>query len=134
MPNENARSISLIPVAANEILQNKFVAVGLSGFIDEATNAGDAVGISLERSPSTAQDAEQDDVAIPVALLDGAKLEIVAGATVQPGDRVMSDATGRAIIATGASSRVLGIALSAATAADEIITIIGQKAAGQFVA
>lgn len=128
MTFQSARAISLNPVVANVINQRRFVAVGTSALIDEGTLGADCVGVSLEQS------AANDAQSIPVALLDGGILEVEAGAAVTQGNRVMSDATGRAInAASPAASRVLGIALDAASAAGEVIRVLGLKAAGQFV-
>ena len=123
---ESARSISLTPGSA--ITQRRFVTLASDGMIDHTGNTLQAHGISLEAATAAA------DPAIPVAVLDGAKLEVEAGAAVAVGARVMSDASGRAITAAGATARVLGVALTAAGAAGEIITIIGLQAAGEFVA
>jgi hypothetical protein len=46
----------------------------------------------------------------------------------------MSDATGRCIDAVGATARVLGFSLNATAAAGEVVTIVSQKQAGEFVA
>lgn len=127
MSFEANRAITLIPVAANVINQNRFVNIVTAGEVDESTAAGDAIGVSLEESLATAS------VAIPVSLLDGAKVEVEAGATVAAGVRVMADATGRAITATGATARVLGVSLSGGDV-NEVITIVGLKSAGEFVA
>ncbi len=128
MSFEANRSITMLPVVANVINQNRFVEVVTGGLVDESTAAGDAVGVSLEASLAAAS------VAIPVSLLDGSKVEVTSGAAVAAGVRVMADATGRAITATGATARVLGFSLSASANADEVITIVGIKAAGEFVA
>ena len=127
MSFESNRSITLTPVAANVINQNRFINIVTAGEVDESTAAGDAVGVSLEAS------AAASGVTIPVSLLDGAKMEVELGATVAAGARIMSDATGRAITATGATARVLGITLTGGDI-NEIATIVGLKAAGEFVA
>lgn len=128
MSFEANRSITLTPVTANLINQNRFVGIVTAGEIDESTAAGDAVGVSLEASEAGS------NVPIPVSLLDGAKVEIEAGATVAAGVRIMSDATGRVITAAGpAGNRVLGWSLTGGDV-NEVITIVGQKSAGQFVA
>lgn len=127
MTVQAARSISLIPGSA--ITRKRFVALATDGQIDHAGNGADAIGVSLEDAALAA------DPAIPVALLDGAVLEVEAGAAIAtPGLRVMSDASGRAITAVGATVRVLGVALDAAGGAGEIIRVIASKAAGEFVA
>ena len=127
MSYESNRTITLLPVVANVINKHRFVAIVAAGLVDEAVSAGDAVGVTDEASAATAS------IAIPVKLLDGGKIEVEAGATVAAGVRVMSDATGRAITATGATARVLGFSINGADVG-EALTIVGQKAAGEFVA
>ncbi len=127
MAFESNKTITLLPVVANVINKFRFVTIESGGLVDETTAAADAVGVSQEESLATAS------VAIPVMLLDGGKIEVEAGATVTSGARVMSDATGRVIDATGATARVLGFALNGG-AVGEAITIVSQKAAGEFVA
>lgn len=126
MSFESNRTITLLPVVANVINRHRFVSILTGGLVDESLANADAVGVSQEDSAAAAS------VAIPVLLLDGGKTEVEAGATVAAGVRVMSDATGRAITATGATARVLGISLNGADAG-EALTIVGQKAAGEFV-
>lgn len=127
MTYQSARAITLTPITANLINQRRFVSLLATGVIDETTAAGDAVGVSLDESDAN------DSVPIPVAVLDGGVVEVEAGAAVTQGARVMSDATGRAIDATGATARVLGFALDSSTGAGEVIRVIGSKAAGEFV-
>lgn len=124
---ENTRSLTLTPVAT-AVAQLRFVSFDSNGTVGLTGSGVDAIGISLEASAADTQ------VAIPVALLDGAILEIESGAAVAVGDRVMSDATGRAITATGATARVLGFATTASSAAGEFISIIARPAAGEFTA
>jgi hypothetical protein len=50
--------------------------------------------------------------------------KVVAGAAIAAGAEVMSDAQGRAITATGAGNSVFGRAVSAATAAGQIIELL----------
>lgn len=128
MPYESVRTLTMTPVTANVINKNRFVAVVTAGEVDESVNTGDAIGVSLEAS------AAASGTPIPVAILDGAKILVESGAGITVGARVMSDATGRAITATGATARVLGIALETASNSGEMITVLGQKAAGEFVA
>ncbi len=127
MSFESNRAITLLPVVANLINKHRFVSILSGGLVDETLANADAVGVTDEASAATAS------VAIPVKLLDGGKLEVEAGATVAAGVRVMSDATGRAITAVGATVRTLGWSLNGADVG-EALTIVGQKAAGEFVA
>ena len=129
------RPISLkVNVAAHnaDIPQRRFVNFTANG-LRLAGNAGDAVGVTLEAYDDSEFDAGNASDVIPVGLLDGGRLEVQAGAAVAAGARVMSNASGQAITATGATARVLGIAQTAAGAANEVITVIGLKAAGEFV-
>jgi hypothetical protein len=126
MSTESARSISLTPIAG-AVAVLRFVQMNAAE-VEQCGNTLDAIGISLEASAVATQ------IAIPVALLDGAKLEVEAGAVVAAGVRVMSDATGRCITAVGATARVLGTSLTASGAAGEVITIIARPASGEFVA
>lgn len=127
MSYERMRTISLKPTTA-AMVANTFVKVTTAGEIVTAGNTEDAIGIVL------ADSALNDQTYVPVALLDGAKVEVLAGAGVTAGARVMSNATGKAITAVGATARVLGFALETAANADERITIIARPAAGEFVA
>lgn len=127
MSYESNKSITLLPVVANVINAHRFVSILSGGLVDETTAAADAVGVSQDESLANAS------VAIPVMVLDGGKIEVEAGATVAAGVRVMSDATGRAITATGATARVLGFTLNGGDAG-EALTIVSLKAAGEFVA
>lgn len=117
------RSISLPVASATVIAQRRFVDIDSNGQAVLATASADAVGISLEAS------ASGDTVAIPVALLDGAIVEVEAGAAVTRGAPVAAAGTlldaGRADdTAAGAAVRHLGTALDAATAAGEVIRVI----------
>jgi hypothetical protein len=128
MAFESNKTITLLPVVANVINRFRFVSILAAGLVDETVANADAVGVSQEDSLAAAS------VAIPVMLLDGGKIEVEAGAAVTAGARIMSDATGRCIDATGATARVLGFALNATSAAGEVVTIVSLKAAGEFVA
>jgi hypothetical protein len=127
MAFESVRSITMVPADA-AISQYRFVKITTDAEVTLAGNTEDAIGVALVAS------ALNDNTEIPVALLDGAKLTVEAGAAITIGARVMSDASGRVITAVGATARVLGWALQTAGAAGEYITIIGQKQAGEFVA
>lgn len=125
---ENNRSITMIPVTAL-VRQARFVEVVTAGEVQEVgTSALDAIGVSAEESVAA------DQVAFPVILLDGGKMEVECGAAVAAGVRIMSDDEGRAITATGATARVLGWSLSATSAAGEFLNIVGRPASGEFVA
>ena len=119
MPFENVESITL--VATGAIPQRRFVTINTSGRAARSAAGDDAVGIALD-SASTNGDV------IPVAQLDGSRMEIEAGAAVANGSLIASDATGRAIVATSGNP-ILGRAVVAASAAGEIIDIITARGA-----
>lgn len=125
---ERNRGISLNPVVANLVNQSRFVSILTGGLIDESLAAADAVAVSLETS------AAASSLPISVSILDGSKVEVECGAAIAAGVRVMSDSTGRAITATGATARVLGWSITATSNAGEVVSIVSSKAAGEFVA
>lgn len=124
---ESNNAITVTPVSTL-VPQGRFITLNSSSE-GALTGAGlDAFGVSGEAS------ADGTQVAFPVILLNGGKIEVEAGAAVADGVRIMSDATGRVITATGATARVLGTAFGAVSGAGFALTIIGQKAAGAFTA
>lgn len=127
MSYESNTTISLQPHVANLVEKHRFVSILAGGIVDETNGLVDAVGVSQETSLAGNANA------IPVMLLNGGKIEVEAGATVTSGVRVMSDSTGRVIDAVGATARVLGYSINGG-AVGEAITIVSQKAAGEFTA
>lgn len=127
---EKARSISLQAATGADIPQYRFVGAGANGIALSAEGA-DSVGISLEMYDDSEHTAGNASNVIPVAVLDGAKLMVEAGAAVTAGQAVAADAEGRAIAATG-TARVLGYAIEAAAKAGEFIQIVGSKGGGHF--
>lgn len=119
---EAARQISL--TAAADVAIRRFVEMdsGGGGKVSQVGTIGNiAVGVAME-----AADVSEEQDRIPVALLDGSKLEVEAGAAIDVSAAavpVMSDASGRAIAAT-ATNNILGHALTSADAAGEVVTII----------
>jgi hypothetical protein len=92
-----------------------FVDVAADGQVDVVASAGaDAIGV-LQNDPAAAGRAAS------VAVLGVSK--VVAGAAVTAGARVQSDASGRAI-AAATGDVVLGRALTAASAAGEVIEVL----------
>jgi len=87
---ESNRSISL-PPSTNVITQYRFVSMGTGGHVKQAADTEGVVGISLEASSAN------QDAAIPVSILDGALMEVEAGATITPGVQLTTDSDGRAI-------------------------------------
>lgn len=93
--------------------QFRFVSVDSSGQL-AVTGAGALTLGVLQDKPAAAGRASE------VGLLNGSgRLKVTAGGTVAAGDKVMSDATGRAIVATLAN-HVNGMALKAAVVGDLI--------------
>ena len=127
MAYEVTRCVTMTPVSG-AVRQKRFVEMNGAEIQEVSVSGGDAVGVASEAS------AASDQAVINMALLDGAKITVVSGAAVVAGVRVMSDDQGRAITATGATARVLGVALSASGAAGEEITILAKPASGEFVA
>lgn len=125
MTTQTIRQISMDVGAAN-VTSRRFVSMGNNGIIALTGAGADAIGVSMETSVI----ADGRDV-IPVGLLDGAVLEVEAGAAVDVSSAVvpvMSDATGRVIAAT-ATNAILGYAKTSAGAAGEFIQIVGLKTA-----
>ncbi len=119
MSKDRVRTITLLASAV--IAARRFVAIGASG-VAQAGAAADAHGVA-----GTAAAAIGDPV--DVELLDGARTELEAGAAVVAGAEIASDATGRAITAV-ATNPILGVAVTAAGAAGEIIDVVVSKGAG----
>lgn len=131
MAYEAVRSISLKPVAA-EIQARRFVTLardganaGLVVYQSGVDDTFDIIGITLESSPLGVQ------AAMPVALIDGARIELEASEAIAPGSRVRSDGLGRAINAA-TDRRTLGYALTRSAQAGEFITIMASKMGGHI--
>ena len=125
MAFDAVRSISLTPVTTL-VPARRFVSMTTNGEITLTAANADAVGITLEESPAG------DQTKIPVALLDGARIEVESNAGIAAGAAVAAAGTsgdaGRADdTAAGASVTHLGYAEEAATAAGQIITIVASK-------
>lgn len=125
MAFDAVRSVSLIPVST-AIPQRRLVTITTDGEITLATAAGDAIGVTLEASAANSQ------VAIPVALLDGARIEIEANAAITAGSAVAVAGTsgdaGRVDdTAAAANTRWIGYAVTAASAAGEVVDVITSK-------
>lgn len=81
---------------------------------------GPTVGV-LTNAPDVGETAD-------VMMEAGSKVTVVAGAVIAIGAQVTSNALGRAITAAGTTTKVSGIALNAAAADGDLITIIYQPA------
>lgn len=133
MSYEAVRSVSLQCDAGQDLPANRFCVPSATGLV-LSSNAGEAIGVSLDLYDDSEFVLGNASNTIPVALLDGSKVEVECGAAVAAGARVMSNASGQAITAVGATARALGYALTATSNLGETLTIVGSKEAGQFVA
>ena len=127
MSFEATRSISMQAASGADIGQRRFVTLGANGIAQSGANE-EAHGVALEPYDDSEFANDNASRTIPVALLDGAKIEVEAGAAVTAGDFVTSDANGQAVTAT-TGQRILGQAFSAAGAANEVLTIVGLRGA-----
>jgi hypothetical protein len=127
MANQAVKTNSLLTTPAKKVRQYRFVIMDAAGTVEESAAAGDVVGVILEESPdSTAAGVNlaEASAARPVTCLDGSAQQVVAGAALAPGDKIASDAEGRAIVAGGASA---GIVYQGG-AINELITFVSTKA------
>lgn len=92
----------------------RFVTLQSDGQIDLSNAATENLFGVLDSKPAAG-------ISCPVKVAGVSK--ITSGAALVIGARVTSDATGRAITASGATDTVRGVVMSAAAGADEIVTI-----------
>lgn len=112
---ESVMSISREAAGDLSAEQYTFVVVDSNGQVGQQTTAGgDADGVLMNKPNA-------QGVAAEVAISGVTK--VVAGAVVAAGAKVQSDTTGRAITAA-TGDHVLGKALSAAAAANEVIEVL----------
>jgi len=109
--HEQVRSLSLPANADLSASQFCFVAVNSSGNIALPSAGGDCVGVLQDKPDAAGRMGE-------VGMLNmSGRLKVIAGATVAPGDKVQSDASGHAIGAlTG--DHVLGTVLVGAASGE----------------
>ena len=134
---ENTQSITLPVLSASaDILRKLFVTykatVGLS-LPDTVGDSTSIIGITAEDYvDATADTGESQDV-LPVYRLDGSgKLEITAGDAITVGQKVIAGNDGKAMPSSTTATATtpagdyqeVGIAFTAAGAADEILTIL----------
>lgn len=118
---EAVRSVTLTLGAT--VAQGRFVEINSAGkAIQGAAAANDVVGVSLE--------AGILDEVIPVALMDGAKVRMEAGAAVTLGAALNTDSVGRCVDDAGVLARIQGYALEAAAGVGEFITVLLAKGSG----
>lgn len=121
MGTESARSLSF--VAGGTLVARRFVTLADAGTVDQSGANAEAIGVGLVAA--VAGDA------VPVAALDGARLDVEAGAAIDSSSAsqpITSDASGRAVIAT-IGQRILGHSASSVANAGEIVEIIALKGA-----
>lgn len=116
----NLQTVSLEAGADLSAKQYFFVAVAADGQVDPAGNGANADGV-LQNDPDAA--GKMADVAI------AGISKVVAGAAITRGDKVASDAAGKAKTAVS-TNRVLGLALAAAGADGDVIPVL-LKLAGE---
>ena len=120
---ENARSITMLPLATVAIAQYAAVEVIAAGTVQTAGAASESVvGLALESSPDSdvaGVDPKQAAAAISIAVLDGAKLVCLSGAAFAAGIALMTDSTGRLVTATTGLT-IVAISLEAAGGRDRI--------------
>lgn len=138
MPVQSARSISLSCDAGQDLPLRRFCSMSATGLVLGPDQGGGAnseisvIGVSLETYDDSEHTAGNASNVIPVALLDGAVLEVEASAEdLAVGDAITTDAAGQAKIANLDADEVLGVAISVTTEAGEILTFIGMKAGRQ---
>jgi len=102
-------------------------AVSLYRFLQLQTDGKfDHVGVAQARADGVAAEAtvDGDGDQIAMALMQGI-MKVEAGAAVSVGDVIASDASGRGITAVASAGNFkLGVALTAASAAGEIIEVL----------
>lgn len=118
MTTQAVVTVTMRPVASTAVAARRFVELS-GGRVQQVSNltTSDAVGVSQQAS-----EAANDDIAIPVALLQGI-VEVEAGAAVSQDAEVGSDTQGRAITPV-ANGPIYGRAITAAAGAGEIIQVL----------
>ena len=126
MANENTQPITLTAATGADIRARRFVIQGSTG-VAEATDGSDAVGVSFTFYDDSEHTLGNASRAVSVVTNQGCRVEVEAGAAVTAGNDIASDAQGRVInAATG--DAILGKALTAATAAGEVVEVLFTKA------
>ena len=139
MSFQNVRSVSMTVLSASaDIPQRRFVTWKVTTGLTLPATANDSdtiVGVTLEGYDDSTADLGESSDTVPVALLDGAIMEVEAGAAVTQGARIIAGNDGRAIVSTTTAGgtvpagdyQEVGIALTAASAAGEIITFVSLR-------
>ena len=130
MPYQAARSISLPCDAGQDLPQRRFCGHSATGLVLGPDQGASTAGVSLETYDDSEFALDGASNVIPVALLDGAVLEVEASAeAITVGAAITADAAGQAKLANAAGDVVLGYALNATAAAGEIVTFQSQSPA-----
>lgn len=113
---ESDFTVSLEAAADLSTHQYKLVKVTGAMQVNIATAATDfAVGVLQNKPSAVGQSATVQCAGIS---------KLIAGAAVAAGDRVTADSTGRAVATTTAGNKVFGIALTATSAAGQIVSVL----------
>ena len=107
----------LVPIAG-VLAAQRLVTRQAAGMGPTAASPFGSTHVTLAASPLANQDP------IPFARLNGSPVQVSAGGAVVIGNYVSSSNDGQAVVA-GSGTSVSGVALSAAAAADDVITILG---------
>ncbi|QNN99843.1 hypothetical protein P67b_00084 [Ruegeria phage Tedan] len=126
MPDENVQTITLTAATGADINKRRFVSQGASG-VAHTTDGDDAVGVSMGFYDDSENTAGNATTAHSVAVNQGMRIGVEAGAAVAIGDDVSSDGTGR-VITSASGDAILGVAVSAGTAAGQIVDVVFSKA------
>lgn len=129
MANENTQMITLIAATGADVRARRFVIQGSTG-VSEATDGADAVGVNFTFYDDSEHTLGNASRAVSVVTNNGCRVEVEAGAAVTVGADIASDAEGRAIVAsaTAPGDAILGVALTAAAAAGEVVEVLFQPA------
>lgn len=119
---ESVRPVSLESQPNVAITQRRFVVMTSTG-ITLAGAAAEAVGIALETFAAQGAGITRT---VPVALLDGAKIEVEASAAIAVGANIGVAANGKARTAV-TNDPIMGVALTASAADTQIITILSAR-------
>lgn len=115
MATQGVVTVSLVPVAT-AVPTRRFLVVSGSNVGLAPDNSDKAIGVSQQASAADRQDA------IPMAIFNGAIVEVESNEAIAVGDEIASSANGRA--KTAGVNPVLGIALTAASAAGEVVEVV----------
>jgi len=131
MPYQSARSISLPCDAGQDLPQRRFCSYSATGLVLGPDQGAGVLGVSLEGYDDSEFALDNSSNVIPVAVLDGAVLEVEASAeAITVGAAITADAAGQAKLANLTGDVIVGYALSATAAAGEILTFASVQSGG----